>query len=71
MRTLVDLPEAQIAALSGLGKRVNQSRAALIREAVAEYLDRHAPRRLDAAFGLWGAEAPDGVDYQRTMRAEW
>ena len=71
MRTLIDLPDAQIQALAALCDRVGQSRAAVIREAVAEYLERRAGRPVEAAFGLWGAVAEDGLDYQRKARAEW
>jgi predicted transcriptional regulator len=71
MRTLIDLPDAQIEALAALCERVRQPRAAIIRAAVAEYLERHAVRPIDDAFGAWGEAAPDGLDYQRTVRAEW
>jgi predicted transcriptional regulator len=71
MRTLIDLPDAQIQALAALCDRVRQSRTALIREAVAEYLDRHAEKPIDAAFGIWGTEAQDGLTYQKQARAEW
>jgi predicted transcriptional regulator len=71
MRTLIDLPDTQIQALADLCERVNQSRAAVIREAVGEYLERHAAKPLEAAFGLWGKEAMDGLAYQEKARAEW
>jgi predicted transcriptional regulator len=71
MRTLIDLPESQIQALAALCERVKQPRAAVIRQAVAEYLKHHKPKSPDAAYGLWGAEAPDGLAYQQEARAEW
>jgi predicted transcriptional regulator len=71
MRTLIDLPDTQIQALAALCERVRQPRAAVIREAVAEYLERRAMKSADAAYGLWGAEAVDGLAYQRQARAEW
>jgi predicted transcriptional regulator len=71
MRTLIDLPDSQIQALAALGERVKQSRAAIIRDAVAEYLERHALGSPDAAFGLWGRNTPDGMSYQKKARAEW
>ena len=40
MRTLIDLPDAQIQALAALCNRVRQPRAAVIREAVAEDIER-------------------------------
>jgi predicted transcriptional regulator len=71
MRTLIDLPDTQIRALAALCERVNQPRAAVIRDAVAEYLDRHAAATTGSAFGLWGPEAMDGLAYQEKVRAEW
>ena len=71
MRTLIDLPDTQIQALAALCERVRQPRAAVIREAVAEYLERRATKSAAAAYGLWGADAVDGLAYQREARAEW
>ena len=71
MRTLIDLPDAQIQALAALCERVRQPRAAVIREAVAEYLERRTSKPAEAAYGLWGTETMDGLDYQAKARAEW
>jgi predicted transcriptional regulator len=71
MRTLIDLPDPQIRALADLCERANLSRAAVIREAVAEYLERHTPKPIEAAYGLWGNEAMDGLARQEQVRAEW
>jgi predicted transcriptional regulator len=71
MRTLIDLPDTQIQALAELCERVRQPRAAVIREAVAEYLERRTAKSIEAAYGLWGAEAMDGLAYQEKARAEW
>lgn len=74
MRTLIDLTPEQIDALAKLGKARGRSRAALVREAVAEYLDRRQPGQLDEAFGLWregAGESEDGIAYQNRLRAEW
>jgi predicted transcriptional regulator len=71
MRILIDLPDAQIRALAALCEKVNQPRAAIIREAVAEYLDRHTAKTAEAAYGLWDTEAMDGLAYQERARAEW
>jgi predicted transcriptional regulator len=72
MRTLIDLPDSQIQALAALCDQVKQPRAALIREAVAEYLQRHrAKKSADEAFGLWGKNGADGLGYQEKVRAEW
>jgi predicted transcriptional regulator len=71
MRTLIDLPDTQIQTLAALCERVRRPRAAVIREAVAEYLERHTAKPTEAAYGLWGAEAMDGLAYQEKARAEW
>ncbi len=63
MRTLIDLSAPQIEVLSALCERVRQPRAAVIREAVAEYLGRRTASPRDAPFGLWGADGTDGLAY--------
>jgi predicted transcriptional regulator len=71
MRTLIDLPDSQIRALADLCERVRQPRAAIIREAVAEFLQRHAVKFMQSAYGRWGAEGADGLAYQEKARTEW
>ena len=71
MRILVDIYEKQIHALDTLSKGAKRSRAALIRDAVGDYLARHqAPQPTDA-FGLWGDRKIDGLAYQEEVRGEW
>jgi hypothetical protein len=67
----MDLPDSQIQALAALCDQVKQPRAAVIREAVAEYLLKHRTPPLDEAFGLWGNGGVDGLEYQERARAEW
>ena len=71
VRTLIELPDTQIQALAALCERIKQPRTALIREAVAEYLERRTTKPTEAAYGLWGAEATDGLAYQQKVRTEW
>jgi predicted transcriptional regulator len=71
MRTIIDLPDGQIRDLAALGAGTHQPRAALIREAVADYLARHRRTSETDAFGLWGSDTPDGLEYQARIRAEW
>jgi predicted transcriptional regulator len=71
MRTLVDLVETQVRALDRLAKRRDRSRAALIREAVDDYLNRHGAEAGDDAFGAWGETAGDGRAYEERVRGEW
>ncbi len=68
MRTRVDIPESQIRELS---EKINRSGAAVIRDAIADYLARRRRHAEQNAFGLWGAAAPDSMEYQEKARAEW
>ena len=72
MRTIIDLPESQLAALRELELRKEVSRAELIHQAVAQYVVPHA--EAEYAFGAW--ETPkrrpaDGLTVQKKLRAEW
>ena len=72
MRTIIELPDSQLAALRELEQRKEVSRAELIRQAVAQYLVRHADT--ETAFGAWKAprrRPADGLAAQKKLRAEW
>jgi metal-responsive CopG/Arc/MetJ family transcriptional regulator len=72
VRTLVDIPDNYLHALTEIGKQENLSRAAVVREAIAVYVKQHQSRKpLDAAFGLWGKKKTDALKYQRKLRSEW
>ena len=71
MRILVDIAEKQIHALDTLSKGVRRSRAALIRDAVGDYLARQRTQQTSDAFGLWGDRKIDGLAYQEKIRREW
>lgn len=71
MRALVDMNDAQVEALDHLARRVRQSRAALIRAAIDDYLDRHHREQVEDGFGLWGKGKVDGLVYQEKARSEW
>ena len=71
MRTLVDIPDTDLKALTDLVARTGKPRAALIREAIADYVRQRHASTLDDAFGLWGSGGEDGLAYQRRLRAEW
>jgi len=70
MRTLVDVADAQLRELDALSKEEKRSRAALIREAIDDYLATRRRRHGDA-FGLWGRRKVDGLAYQEKVRREW
>jgi hypothetical protein len=71
MRTLVDIPDSDVLALDELARGRQESRAKVIRAAVGEYLNRNRTSEPSKAFGLWGPDPADGVEYQRRLRAEW
>ncbi len=71
MRTLVDIGDSQLRALDELSRKGKRSRAALIREAVDDYLAKHRRSQEDDAFGLWGNQKMDGLVYQEKVRGEW
>ena len=84
MRTLIDLSEQHLDALTRLAKQRRVSRAQLVREAVAGYLE-HAPElraRRDWIADGFGAlsDTPlrrddkryaDSLEYERALRGEW
>jgi predicted transcriptional regulator len=70
MRTIIDLPERDVDALDRLAEERRASRAALVREAVAFYLEAQARAGRHAAFGGWEADE-DGLEMQRRLRGEW
>ena len=71
MRTLVDLGDSQVEALDELSKKHQRSRAALIREAIDDFLAQRRSDREGDAFGLWGKRKVDGLAYQEKARGEW
>jgi metal-responsive CopG/Arc/MetJ family transcriptional regulator len=73
MRTLVDIPDKDLAALDELSRSRKVSRAQVIREAIKEHLTKSAAagRDLDRFFGAWGPDGEDGLAYQERLRSEW
>jgi len=71
MRTLVDLGETQLQELDELSKEEKRSRAALIREAIDDFLNKRRSKLEGDAFGLWGKHRIDGLIYQKKVRSEW
>lgn len=71
MRTLVDLGDSQVEALDELSKKDKRSRAALIREAIDDFLAQRRSDREGDAFGLWGKRKVDGLAFQEKARGEW
>ena len=70
-RIVIDVPDKLIESLDQLGGAAQTSRAALIREAIADFLRSKSVPRAEAAFGLWRQRKKDGVRYQTELRGEW
>lgn len=71
MRVLLNLPKDQVEALDQMRTRRGVSRAALVREAIRDYLECNQIAGLDDSFGLWQDSPVDGVEHQRLLRREW
>lgn len=75
-RTLVDLEEKDLMELDQLAADWRTSRAAVLRDAVAEYLVKRervcaAPPKPLHGFGALQGRHQDGQAYQDNLRAEW
>lgn len=75
MRTIVDLPPEQIAALDAYTKAEGISRAEAVRRAVAAFVPATRKKmrslREHPAVGTVTPEETDSVAYVRKLRAEW
>ena len=75
MRTIVDLPADQIAALDAYTKAEGISRAEAVRRAVAAFVPsggkRQGSLREHPAFGSLRGKKIDAVEHTRKVRAEW
>lgn len=73
MRTIVDIPEEQLAALDLWRAAHGLSRAEAVRRAVTKLLDTDEARQgaVDAAAGLWAGRVVDGLAEQERLRGEW
>jgi hypothetical protein len=71
MRTIIELPAAQIDALDALCRRERISRAEAIRQAVAAHIGRASAVARASAFGLWRDRGINALDYERHLREEW
>ena len=72
-RFLVDVPADDVRKLDEIAKREGKSRAAVLREAVSNYLEESRKEGFEKYFGLWERHGStvDGLDYERELRGEW
>ena len=72
-RFLVDVPADDVRKLDEIAKREGKSRAAVLREAVSNYLNESRKEGFEKYFGLWERHGStvDGLEYERELRDEW
>ena len=72
-RFLVDVPEEDVARLDALARAGGKSRAAVLREAVSNYIAAESKQGFEKYFGLWERHGSkvDGLEYERKLRDEW
>ena len=72
-RFLVDVPADDVRKLDEIAKREGKSRAAVLREAVSNYLEESRKEGFEKYFGLWERHGStvDGLEYERQLRDEW
>ena len=71
MRTIIDLPGAQLEGLDAVCRRDEISRAEAVRRAVAAFIAREQGAGAAAAFGLWRGRPVDALRHERRLRREW
>jgi predicted transcriptional regulator len=71
MRTIIDIPNSLVESLDRIGAANNHSRAALIREAISDFLRTKSLSQAESAFGLWKHRKKEGLHYQNDLRKEW
>ena len=72
-RFLVDVPADDVRKLDEIAKREGKSRAAVLREAVSNFLQESRKEGFEKYFGLWERHGStvDGLEYERQLREEW
>ena len=71
MRTIVDLPKAQIEALEKLCRKQKISRAEAVRRAVDGLLKACQSPAADVGFGLWRGKSVRARQLVDRLRSEW
>jgi len=70
MRTIIDLPDTDRAALDAQWGQRGLSRAEAMRQALRLWLQQQSPST-GSVFGLWADRDQDAVAMQQALRAEW
>ena len=72
-RVLADLPDDDIKWLDRQAAEQGRSRAAVLREAVAQFRAAADKKGIQRYFGLWSdrKDLGDSLEFQRQLRGEW
>ena len=72
MRTLIDIPDSELDWLDSKAAAEGKSRAAVVREAVAQFHANESRKGIERYFGLWKdrSDMPDGLEYQQRCRGK-
>ena len=70
---LIDVPDEDLDWLDRKAAEQGKSRAALVREAIAEYRAEKGKQGIERFFGIWRdrKDIGDGLEHQRRMRDDW
>jgi len=71
MRTIIDLPEEQVRALTEWCKVEKISKAEAVRRAVAGLLANQQQSGREKAFGAWRKKDLDSRSWVENLRQEW
>lgn len=71
MRTIVEIPDEAVEALTEICQKRHISRTEAVRQAVAIYIEQNATGKPNEAFGLWKSKRVDGRKYEDKLRGEW
>ena len=71
MRTTIDIPAQILKELDEFAKRQKISRAAAIRRAITEFVEKRTKRKTNRAFGIWKSKNVDALAYEDNIRNEW
>ena len=72
-RILADIPDEDVKWLDRIAAEQGKSRAAILREAVANYRDETLAQGIEKYFGLWAGrtDIKDALTWQQRERATW
>jgi hypothetical protein len=72
-RILTEVPDEHVKQLDTIARREGKSRAAILWEAIGNYLGAGPKGGFEKYFGLWERHGStvDGLDYERNLRGEW